>query len=224
MFAHGRVSRGSAMSELSAAERAYRRLKADLLDGRIPNGRLDIGRLADRMTLSVTPIREALARLHAERLVRLSPQLGYAAVYPPPRQLTQLYELSGLLLDAGLARMRRRRSSTPVACAGMQDYATRMAELIANIASAFVNRELADQTMAVSERLHVARRSEPDLFKNADRDADNLWRQWSAGLPADLRAQFRAYHRSRAVCAGQIAMLIADQTSILPGEVDASPR
>src|SRR5690606_35745514 len=97
------------MADASAWERAYQRLKSDILSGSISVGPLDIRILGDRLRMSVTPVREALARLHAERLVRLAPHQGYVVATPSARRLEHLYELSSAMVHLCLERASRSR-------------------------------------------------------------------------------------------------------------------
>lgn len=65
-------------AELSLADRAYRLLRKDLLAGEFAPGQpLRLGALKDRYDLSFSPIREALTRLAAEKLVVLSSLRGF---------------------------------------------------------------------------------------------------------------------------------------------------
>ncbi|HRA64843.1 MAG TPA: GntR family transcriptional regulator, partial [Caldilinea sp.] len=60
------------------ADAVYERLKARIMDqGYPPRERLNIDALAVDLSVSPTPIREALARLSAERLVTFAAFKGY---------------------------------------------------------------------------------------------------------------------------------------------------
>lgn len=65
-----------------AADRAYRHVKAGLLDGGFPDGHLlSEGEIATALEMSRTPVREAFLRLQAEGFLRLYPKRG-ALVLP----------------------------------------------------------------------------------------------------------------------------------------------
>src|SRR5262245_33443870 len=85
-----------------AGERAYTELKRRLLVGEFPlRIRLGEERLAALLGVSRTPVRQALARLHAERLVERRPDGGYAPAAPNLLEIRQLYEVRrGLELSA----------------------------------------------------------------------------------------------------------------------------
>lgn len=64
-------------AELSQAERAYRRLRDEILHGALrPGERLRAADLQDRFQLGLTPIREALMRLTSENLVEAETNKG----------------------------------------------------------------------------------------------------------------------------------------------------
>ncbi|MFI5015871.1 MAG: GntR family transcriptional regulator, partial [Hyphomicrobiales bacterium] len=62
---------------VSLTERAYRRLRSEILHGDLmPGERLRAAYLQDRFHLGLTPIREALTRLSSENLVELESNRG----------------------------------------------------------------------------------------------------------------------------------------------------
>lgn len=62
---------------LSKSETVYRELRARILSGRYGGGyRLVLGTLASEFGVSVVPVREAVRRLEAERLVRFTRNVG----------------------------------------------------------------------------------------------------------------------------------------------------
>lgn len=63
---------------MSLAGQAFEHLQQRITDGLLPEGsRLVIDQLAREFGVSLIPIREALARLHAEKLVEYHPNKGY---------------------------------------------------------------------------------------------------------------------------------------------------
>lgn len=80
------------------AEVAYGELKRLVLLGEFPiNVRLGEERLAARLEMSRTPIREALARLHSEGLVVRGPDGGYCPAVPDVVVIQELYEVRATL-------------------------------------------------------------------------------------------------------------------------------
>ncbi|WP_342359431.1 GntR family transcriptional regulator [Terrarubrum flagellatum] len=65
------------LDTLSQAERAYRRLRSEIIRGELmPGERLRAAELQDRFQLGLTPIREALMRLSSENLVEVETNRG----------------------------------------------------------------------------------------------------------------------------------------------------
>ena len=182
------------MADTSAWERAYQRLKSDILSGSIPIGPLDIRILGDRLRMSVTPVREALARLHAERLVRLAPHQGYVVATASARRLEHLYELSSALVHLSLERASRSRRPTtgpgrPLLLAG--SYASDLTALLGDIAAAQPNGALAESILSLNDQLYAARRYEPQLFTGADQELAGLIALWANQNAGDLRLRLR---------------------------------
>jgi DNA-binding GntR family transcriptional regulator len=84
------------------SEHAYAELKTRLLLGEFPlHTRLAEEKLAGLVGVSRTPIREALARLHAEGLIARVPDGGFMPSVPDVTLVQHLYEVrSGLELQA----------------------------------------------------------------------------------------------------------------------------
>jgi DNA-binding GntR family transcriptional regulator len=91
-----------------AAPIAWPRGRADLLYERFkecivnqewePGAAINIDRLAARYHVSITPVREALARLTTDRLVVAIPNRGYrVAPLPSPERLAEIFALRSLL-------------------------------------------------------------------------------------------------------------------------------
>lgn len=92
-------------TSLSRSEAAHRSLKRLLLGGEFPLGqRLGEERLAAQIGVSRTPIREALARLHAEGLVRRHPEGGFEPAFPELDRIGELYEVRQALEAMALSR------------------------------------------------------------------------------------------------------------------------
>ena len=78
-------------------EEAYRRLRADLIGGRLgPNVKLRFRELTARYGIGPSPLREALARLASERLVDFEPQRGF---FVAPFSLEDLNDLCALRIE-----------------------------------------------------------------------------------------------------------------------------
>jgi DNA-binding GntR family transcriptional regulator len=78
----------------TASDTAYHELKSWILHGEVPLGvRLGEGRLAARLSMSRTPVREALLRLHAERFVERHPDGGFRIRHPRAQAMLELYDV-----------------------------------------------------------------------------------------------------------------------------------
>jgi len=76
------------------SDETYRTLKTRLLLGEYPlNRRLGEERLASSMSVSRTPVREALKRLHAEGLLERRDDGGYQPAVPEVTVMRHLYEV-----------------------------------------------------------------------------------------------------------------------------------
>lgn len=92
----------------SLTQGAYERLRADLLAGRLlPGARLKINELCQSLQVSLSAVREALARLTAEGLVVAEPQRGFRVApisAAELRDLTQVRtQIEGACLDRAIA-------------------------------------------------------------------------------------------------------------------------
>ena len=84
---------------------AYAELKRRLLAGDYPLGRrLGEAALGNHLGVSRTPIRDALARLHAEGLVVRLPEGGYSPSVPDLHTVAELYEIRRHLEFGALRR------------------------------------------------------------------------------------------------------------------------
>jgi DNA-binding GntR family transcriptional regulator len=81
-------------STLSVGESAYRRLRADIIFGRLaPSQRLRLERLKEDYGVGVSTLREVLSRLQSERLVVAEGQKGFAVA---PVSAVNLKEVAAL--------------------------------------------------------------------------------------------------------------------------------
>jgi DNA-binding GntR family transcriptional regulator len=78
----------------TASAVAYQSIKALILMGDVPIGaRLREERLADRLKVSRTPVRESLLRLHAEHFLERHPEGGFRVTNPSVQTMRDLYEV-----------------------------------------------------------------------------------------------------------------------------------
>lgn len=78
----------------TAGAAVYGELKSLILLGEVPIGvRLREGRIAERLDVSRTPVREALLRLFAERFLERHSEGGFRVASPSVETLRQLYDV-----------------------------------------------------------------------------------------------------------------------------------
>lgn len=78
----------------TASSLAYQQLKSWILMGEVPAGiRLREEKIAERIGVSRTPVREALLRLHAERFLDRHLEGGYRVAIPSANLIRELYEV-----------------------------------------------------------------------------------------------------------------------------------
>jgi DNA-binding GntR family transcriptional regulator len=94
------------LTKSTLAEQVYEVLKEQILDQALkPGARLNIDSLSKELSVSSSPIREALARLEAERLIVSELYSGYSvAPQPPPSYLNQVLDFR-ILLEGACARI-----------------------------------------------------------------------------------------------------------------------
>lgn len=90
----------------SAADTAYAYLKEAILDAELLGGTMvSEGSIADRLSMSRTPIREAFLRLQAEGWMRLYPKRGALVVEVRPNELEDILEARVIVETAAVRRL-----------------------------------------------------------------------------------------------------------------------
>lgn len=199
------------MTDIPASERAYRHIKDAILGGRLRSATLDIRKIGDRLRMSATPVREALARLHSERLVRFTPHQGYTLVRLSAGRLENLYDLSGVLIDVCLHRAAEASRSGPesdTADAMHLDYAVALTDILQRIAAVQPNPELTAQISAVNDRLFRPRQAEPRVFPDASSEVLGLKSMWIDRDYDGLRTRLGFLHRTRSNAADAIVRVL----------------
>jgi DNA-binding GntR family transcriptional regulator len=99
------VSTGEITAPRTVAGLVAERLRAEIVAGeRAPGSRLPQVEIARRLDVSTTPVREALAMLQREGLVRLHPQRGAVVFIPTVADLREHYEIRAALEALAAAR------------------------------------------------------------------------------------------------------------------------
>lgn len=195
-------------------DRVYAQIKQSLLAGDLPAGRLDLNRLADKLRVSPTPVREALARLAAEELVNFKPHIGYSAAPATEADLRDLYAWNFMVVDAALALV---AGPSNLSCTSRIEAEhpldtgldqPSISVLCANIGAECRNQHLRRQILRINDQLARARTSEPRVIDGASFEAQQLARLWTARDVTALRTEMAVYHRRRMDCAALVARAI----------------
>lgn len=195
------------MSPAHVLEPTYRSLKRLLMEGAWPLGeRLEAGRLADDLGVSMTPVRDSLNRLAGERLVDFRPGEGYRVARISEGVLRDLFDFNFALLDIALRAPHSDTSPVIAGLAGL-DHADQVAALFEIIALRSRNAILAETVCGLNERLHAARVLDPRLFHDTRDEASEIEERLASGTP-DIRALLASYHARRREAAGQFIRLL----------------
>lgn len=192
------------MNSGATSERVYDTLKGRILSGEFrPGTRLDPATLAETLSASVTPVRDALHLLTGEGLIltRTSDGFHMPGVHEPG--LRDLYQWSAQLIAIGLAA--RPPIVTP---RGPIDdsapLADRTADLFATIVRRSPNLEHHRAIASVNDRLRTPRLVETQIFGDVANEAESLEAAWLAGEIGQLRKLVRGYHQRRARNVAQV--------------------
>ena len=193
------------MTEGAVYERIKNWLLAQTL---VPGQLLQIGVLADELGVSTTPVREALTRLAAERMIMSVPKRGFFARTPSEDDILGLYSVNQTILDAALLRWPEQSAQAPVGTPtatqeipvqdrSAEQLARQTGELFLQIATRSGVGEFAEIIRNMNDRLHHARVLEceivPDVFVEVGRIAALV----AAGDRTQLRQALKAYHDER---------------------------
>ncbi|MDE1918282.1 MAG: GntR family transcriptional regulator [Sphingomonadales bacterium] len=193
----GDAGQGARAASPTFVERAYDYLLSMILSVQIaPGERIAIDKVARKLDISQTPVREALSQLEAERLVLRTPNVGYRA--SPPMNRSEMHEVYTLRMliepyvaeqaarhmdEASLAVLRGIEEEMGTLEAGDERSYARFAE-----ADARLHRQIADgcgnRLIAETiERLHAHLQIFRSLYRtNAPEEAAVEHRQLIAAL------------------------------------------
>jgi DNA-binding GntR family transcriptional regulator len=192
------------MTEGAVYERIKNWLLAQTL---VPGQLLQIGVLADELGVSTTPVREALTRLAAERLIMSVPKRGFFARTPSEDDILGLYSVNQTILDAAVARWPEQPAEAaavlatseevPVQERSAEQLARQTGELFLRIATRSGVGEFVEIIRNMNDRLHHARVLECEIVPNVFVDVARLTDLTTANEAAQLRQALKAYHEER---------------------------
>ena len=88
---------GTRSKKLSLTETAYQALRARVLSGELrPGAEFSESELADQLSMSKTPVREALGRLVAEGLIEAFPRRGYRVTPVTVKDINDLFAIRAM--------------------------------------------------------------------------------------------------------------------------------
>jgi DNA-binding GntR family transcriptional regulator len=195
----------------------YERIKTWLLaQTLVPGQLLQIGVLADELGVSTTPVREALTRLAAERMIMSVPKRGFFARTPSEDDILGLYSVNQTILDAAVARWPVQPAPPPAAGApaaaempvqqrSAEQLARQTGELFLQIAARSGVGEFVEIIRNMNDRLHHARVLECEIVANVFVDVRRLAALTAANEPEQLRQALKAYHEERLRQVGAIS-------------------
>jgi DNA-binding GntR family transcriptional regulator len=188
------------MTEGAVYERIKNWLLAQTL---VPGQLLQIGVLADELGVSTTPVREALTRLAAERMIMSVPKRGFFARTPSEDDILGLYSVNQTILDAAVGRWPEEVAPAPVADEvpvqerSAEQLARQTGELFLQIATRSGVAEFAEIVRNMNDRLHHARVLESEIVPTAFVDVTKLAALVAAHDRVQLRQALKAYHEER---------------------------
>lgn len=186
-------------------------LRSALRGGRFSRGEpLTITELAHDLSLSATPVREALSRLAGEGLIEDRRGRGYFARRLDVADLVELYGLRGLYLGEALNERhgQGQTSLEPTSGAAHERLAWIMDRLVAQAG----NRALFDAYRSICDRLGPATDVEPQLFR-IDEELAAIEAAEPAGQPA-LSLVLDRLHADRRARADELVRAIRARANI----------
>lgn len=179
------------------SERLYQEIRKRLFAGEFRlRERLDVGALAQLLGASTTPVREALVRLAAERLIASKPTRGFFVWLWSEAELKALYEWRGALLRLAVEQ----GATNAIVLEGDVEYAERVARLF-QLVELRANLELKRAGVNADDRLYAARLAEADLFEDANHELKELCSHLRVGPRRTALQALRRYHTRRAAAA-----------------------
>src|SRR6266446_7609409 len=107
------IARRSGTDDASVGETAYRRIRTDIVFGRLaPGQKLTLDRMKEAYNASVSTLREILNRLSSEALIKAEGARGFEVMPTSPENLRQVASMRQLLECHALDRKSTRLNSS----------------------------------------------------------------------------------------------------------------
>lgn len=179
-------------------ERTYGALKERLLSGfYAPGYRLEAVRLADDLSVSMTPVRDVLNRLTGERLVHAVAGDGFYVPVITEDSLRDLIAWNAHLLSQALRAIRRTEGASQIRRDASATHADRTAALFLTLVRNLANTEFEQAVANANDRLHVIRNREPVLLTGSPEELVDLEQAYHDADTRNLTRLLRFYHTRR---------------------------
>jgi len=196
------------MNPGATTERVHDALKRRIMDHDFrPGDRLDPAALAEALSASTTPVREALNQLVGEGLAESRAGGGFQIPLLDEPGLKDLYAWSGEVLALAIRGWQDLAPIDAEACETSQ-VAERTADLFLAIARRSVNREHGRAVERLNARLHPIRHVEAHVTAGIDDEVAAMIAAASDGKRDVLRRLISAYHRRRRRLAAKIVRAV----------------
>jgi DNA-binding GntR family transcriptional regulator len=175
----------------------------------MPGELLQIGMLARELGTSTTPVREALARLAAERLIAYTPKKGFLVKAISEEELRGLYIVNQMHLQTALRYSSERASGRSAEISSdstrlstksgdrAADVAFTTANLFLGIAASAGIEEIVAMVDNINSRLHRPRIAEHVVIDDMAQEISTIIEQFAAGQRGALREALERYHKLR---------------------------
>jgi DNA-binding FadR family transcriptional regulator len=192
----------------------YERIKARVLEHDFRPGQfLRVAQLAEELTVSATPIREALVRLASEGLLIEVHGRGYFVSRLTESDLRDLYRLVQLYLQTALAtepgsaaalRAADWPGGTLIEAAGGEGVVEKTACFFSALVEHWANSEMSRSLDHINDRLTPVRRCERFVLPSVERELQEMQALAGERRWGELGERIGAYHQRRLASASSI--------------------
>lgn len=164
---------------------------------------------AERLKLSTTPVREALARLSGEGLVERVSSGGYVAIRLDATAARDRYAMHAYYVRVALELTQNALGPLrpPLPSLNSGEPVISVGRLFETLVCSAGNGVLWDAFERVSGQLDVLRHLEPCLFQDLNQEAAELYAAYADVVEARFQAAAARYHDRRIGAAGALAAL-----------------
>lgn len=164
---------------------------------------------AERLRLSATPVREALARLSGEGLVERAPSGGYVTLRLDAASTRDRYVMQAqyLRFAIDLNRMALGDVRPPSPTRDLAEPMAMIDRLFSSIICSAGNHVLWGAFEQVRGQLDLVRRLEPLLFDDIEGEAHRLYDAYTADAQNGLHRELDRYHGRRIAGSGALVAL-----------------